>query len=314
MTEEVVVENTEGCRVDRYISEYLELFTRSQIKNRNVTVKINGAEAKLSRKVFSGDFVEINYTEAESIDVYPEEIPLEILFENKDVIVLNKTQGVVVHPAPGNYHKTLVQGLMYYLNDLGRNFPGEAVRPGVVHRLDKDTSGVIIAAKNPGALEFLANQFREKTTEKKYVAIVKGRLKKSSGRIESYITRDRKDRKKFTVSESKGKYACTEYTAVRRMETASLAVLSPKTGRTHQLRVHMLSIGNPIVGDPVYGRTSRSFPGSSLMLHAAKLTILLPGGKEPSTFYAPIPGRFTKFLKYNLNSFDLHPDDIQGYL
>ncbi len=314
MTEEVVVEDVSGCRIDKYIADYLELFTRSQIKNRNVTVKINGEEAKLSKKVFPGDFVEINYTEAESFDVYPEKIPLEILFENEDVIVLNKAQGVVVHPAPGNYHKTLVQGLMYYLSDLSRSFPGEPVRPGVVHRLDKDTSGVIIAAKNPGTLEFLAKQFREKTTEKKYVAFVKGYLKKSKGTIESFITRDQRDRKKFTVSESKGKYALTEYTAVRRSETASLAVLSPKTGRTHQLRVHMLSIGNPIIGDPVYGRISKSFPGFSLMLHAAKLTIRLPGEKDPRMFYAPLPDRFTTFLKINAGSFHLQQEDIQEYL
>lgn len=314
MTEEVVVEGVKGCRVDKYISDCLELFTRSQIKNRNVTVKINGEEAKLSKKVFSGDFVEINYKEAESFDVYPEEIPLEILFENKDVIVLNKAQGVVVHPAPGNYHNTLVQGLMYYLSDLGRSFPGEAVRPGVVHRLDKDTSGVIIAAKNPRTLEFLAKQFREKTTEKKYVAFVKGHLKKSRGTIESFITRDQRDRKKFTVSESKGKFALTEYTAVRRTETTSLAVLSPKTGRTHQLRVHMLSIGNPIIGDPVYGRVSKSFPGYSLMLHAAKLTICLPGETDQRIFYAPLPDRFTRFLNINFDSFHLQPEDLQEYL
>ena len=172
MTKTVVVEETEGWRVDKYISDHLGLFTRSQIKNRHLIVRINGRESKMSRRVSPGDVIELSYTEPEQINVRPEKIPLDIIFENDDVIVINKEQGVVVHPAPGNYHETLVQGLMYYLNSLSDNFPDENIRPGVVHRLDKETSGVIIAAKNPNALEFLSNQFWDKTTEKRYIAFL----------------------------------------------------------------------------------------------------------------------------------------------
>lgn len=314
MNRTFVVEDAEGWRVDKYIADHLGLFKRSQIKNRNVVVKINGTESKMSRKVTAGDVLELSYTEPEPVNVQPERIPLDIIFENRDVIVINKVQGVVVHPAPGNYHDTLVQGLMYYLNGLSENFPDEKLRPGVVHRLDKETSGVIIAAKNPKALEFLANQFRDKTTEKRYLAFVKGNLKLNRGKIDTFITRDRKNRKKFTVSGSSGKHAVTEYELIKKTDKTSFVMLAPRTGRTHQLRVHMLSLGNPIVGDPVYGRPAKLFSGYSLMLHAAKLKIRLPGEAEPRIFYAPVPDRFRKFYREYFESEELESTGFQEYL
>ncbi len=165
---------------------------------------------------------------------------------------------MVVHPGPGNYHGTLVQGLMFYLENLSRSFPEGSLRPGVVHRLDKDTSGVIIAAKHPESLEFLSRQFREKTAVKKYIAIVKGRIDKRYGRIETFIARDSRDRKRFAVYENSGKKAVTEFFTLERLENLSLVMLVPRTGRTHQLRVHMSSIGHPIAGDPIYSKRSGS--------------------------------------------------------
>jgi len=294
LVERIEVVGPEECRIDKYICDTLKLFTRSQIKNRNVKVKVNGREVKLSRKVTEGDTVEVSYDPPISIDIEPEKVDLDIIFENGDVIVLNKPQGVVVHPAPGSYHGTLVQGLMFYLENLSSRFPGEPVRPGVVHRLDKDTSGVIIAAKHPEALEFLSRQFREKTTVKKYIAVVKGQVDRPSGRIETFIARDSRDRKKFAVYENSGKRAVTEFFTLKRFGNMSLVLLVPHTGRTHQLRVHMSSAGHPIAGDPVYGRMSGSFRNFTLMLHALTLEIVLPGENVPRKFTAPVPERFLK--------------------
>ncbi len=314
----ITVEDTESCRIDRYISENLGLFPRSQIKNRNLRVFLNDKEMKLSKKVSSGDILEVFYSSPDQLEIKPEKIPLNIVFENKDVVVLNKPQGLVVHPAPGNYTGTMVQGLMYYLQNLQDAFPEEILRPGIVHRLDKDTSGIIIAAKHPEALEFLSRQFREKTTEKKYIAFVKGVFKKRSGRIETFIARDRNNRKKFAVYESSGKKAVTEYQVLNMHNGVSLVILTPYTGRTHQLRVHMNYAGHPIIGDPLYGRKSREFPDSTLMLHALKLRITLPGETIPRMFQADIPPRFTTFyhnktyFQDNLKIFSQEYPEYQG--
>jgi len=310
----VTVAGETNCRVDRYISEKLGLFTRSQIKNRNVRILLKGTELKLSKKVSSGDVLEIYYSLPSSLEIEPENIPLDILFEDANVIVLNKPQGLVVHPAPGNYTGTMVQGLMYYLKNLSLNFPGEVVRPGIVHRLDKDTSGVIIAAKNYEALEFLARQFREKTTIKKYCAFVKGNVRKSSGVIDTFMARDKKNRKKFAVYELTGKKAVTDFYTVKRGNMATFVILTPHTGRTHQLRVHMNYIGYPIIGDPLYGRKSKTFAESTMMLHASQLNIILPGEQEPERFYAPLPERFTEFIKNDNLFHTLSENYIQEYL
>ncbi len=293
----VTVEDTENCRLDRYLSEKLQLFTRSQIKNRNLRVYFRGSEIKLSKRVTAGDVLEVFYSRPGPLTVRAEKIPLNIIFENRDVIVLDKPQGLVVHPAPGNYTGTMVQGLMYYFQDLGKSFPEDILRPGIVHRLDKDTSGIIITAKNPAALEFLSRQFREKTTEKKYIALVKGIFRKKSGIVDTFIGRDKNNRKKFAVYSSTGKKAVTAYETIDIHDGISLVVLTPHTGRTHQLRVHMNYTGHPIVGDPLYGRRSKDFPESTLMLHALSLAITLPGETAPRIFRAAVPRRFTTFYR-----------------
>jgi len=282
-------------RVDKYISDN-NILSRSQIKTRNAKAFLNNVEIKLSRKISNNDVIEVEWDDPPPIDIEPEELPLDIIFEDENVIVLNKKQGMVVHPANGNYTGTLVQGLLYYVKNLSHNFNNELERPGIVHRLDKDTSGVIITAKNPETHEFLSNQFRDKTNEKFYLAIVRGYPPKRRGKIETFITRNPVDRKKFITHGHEGKLAITEYRILRNWDKYSLVLLRLKTGRTHQLRVHMVHIGCPILGDPIYGRKDNKFPEATLMLHAWKLKIKLPGKEDLSLFKAAIPTRFKKML------------------
>jgi len=289
----------EGQRADKYLSRQ-GIMKRSQFEAHNLRILIDGQEIKLSRKVHNKETLVISWTTPDEPDYAPEKMDLDILFENDEVIVLNKPQGIVVHPGAGNYNGTLVQGLLYYNQQLGSQFKDEPTRPGIVHRLDKDTSGLIITAKNPESLERLASQFRDRTTEKYYLAIVKGRLPARRGDIETFITRDDKNRKKFRVHESRGKHALTRYEVIQAWDRYTMVKLKLETGRTHQIRVHLLSMGCPIVGDSIYARKDNALGDVSLMLHSWKLGIVLPGDTEMSHFEAPIPERFEK-LKERLN-------------
>lgn len=276
-------------RLDRYIGEYLKILTRSQIKARALTARVNGASVKHSRLVKTGDCLDLAWTDPEPSRLIPEDLPLRILYEDEEVAVIDKAQGMVVHPGPGNSRGTLANALLFRRKGL---CPGNPARPGLVHRLDKDTSGVLIAAYTEEALRFLAEQFKNREVRKTYLAIVRGALPKPAGRIETRIARDPRDRKRFAATPEKGKIAVTLYRVLRAGKKESLVLLRPKTGRTHQLRVHMRYLGNPIVGDPIYGKDS----GWTLMLHALALTLRLPDSPEPRTFTAPVPGRFTEFL------------------
>ena len=285
----VELDNSEGLRADRYIADHLEIFSRSQIKNRNVRVLLNKKEIKLSKVLTSGDQITVEYDHLEPVNLSPEKIKLDIIYEDGNSIVINKPQGMVVHPGAGNFTGTLVHGLLYHCLEMRDKFPRDDIRPGIVHRLDKDTSGILISAKNPDALEFLSSQFRNKSTKKSYLAIVKGVPVKQEDRIETYIIRDQNNRKKFTVSKNRGKKAVTRYKVIEAWDNFSLLLLKPETGRTHQLRVHMLYIGNPILGDPIYGRKSENSPDISLMLHAYILSIILPDQNNMTrTFKAPV--------------------------
>lgn len=294
-----LVEETEaaGLRADRYVSDIMELLPRSQIKNRELGIEINGRPSKLSRAVQIGDQLIITYLPPENLEVVAEDIPLNVIFENQRCIVLNKPQGMVVHPGAGNYSGTLVHALLAHIPELKTNFPDESLRPGIVHRLDKDTSGIIVAAKDPEALQFLSRQFAKKSISKQYLALVKGVLQKPHGRIDHPIARDVHNRKKFTWQRSDGKEASTEYRVLRRFENSSFVGLFPSTGRTHQLRVHMCSLGHPIIGDPVYGRSGGSFKNFTLMLHAYKITLRLPGEREAQVFRAHLPQHFKAALR-----------------
>ena len=286
----------ESLRVDKFLSEYKGILSRSQLKAKETRIFINDKEVKLSRKVKPGDKGTLEYLEEETDLLQGERVDFSVLYENSDLWVINKPQGLVVHPACGNKHGTLVQGLIHYCGDLKMEFENENLRPGIVHRLDKDTSGVLIAAKRVTTQEFLAKQFRNRETEKWYLAFIKGKPLKERGIIKNYIKRDERNRKRFSVCLEGGKSAETEYKLLKSWGSFSLVLLKPKTGRTHQLRVHMKDLGHPIINDPVYGRVNDSL---GLMLHAYRLSITLPEPEGRRTFWAPLPGRFREFLLKN---------------
>jgi 23S rRNA pseudouridine1911/1915/1917 synthase len=288
-------------RLDRYVAEELKLLRRSQIKAKNLHARLNGREVKISRPLKTGDLLELSWDAPDPGDLIPEDLPLTILYEDDRVVVINKAQGMVVHPGAGNPAGTLANALLY--RRLHRSGGGEGVsfsaagfRPGIVHRLDKDTSGVIIAAYDDEALAFLADQFKNRRVRKIYAALVRGIPPQREGRIESRVTRDSRDRKKFTLSTEKGKPALTFYRVLRTWPGYSLLALRPRTGRTHQLRLHLRSLGCPILGDPLYGSADPRFPGATLALHAKSLTLVLPGREGDYTFKAPLPPRFTDLL------------------
>ncbi len=285
------------CRLDKYISDHLNLFSRSQVKLRVTKAFVNGSESKFSSKVKAGDLLEIYYSQAPLPDILPEKIPLDILYEDENVIVVNKLRGMIVHPAGGIYSGTLVNALLNYYKTLESNFSGEPLRPGIVHRLDKDTSGALIVAKNTASHKFLSDQFKLRNVGKLYWAVVKGAPPVMESRIETKIARDPGNRKRFTWRCEKGKAATTDYSVLRRLEGYSVLALKPLTGRTHQLRVHCLSMGCPVLGDRIYGRKDNKFPDAPLMLHARSISLRLPErGEDRRTFEAPPPRSFRKYL------------------
>jgi 23S rRNA pseudouridine1911/1915/1917 synthase len=291
-------------RLDRFVAEKLKLLARSQVKARRLIARVNGKPVKISRIVQNGDCLELSWDEAAPSGLTPEDIPLETLYEDNRVIVINKQQGLVVHPGAGNARGTVANALLYRRLASGGMQAGGAFRPGIVHRLDKDTSGVLIAAYDDDALAFLSDQFKNRKTRKLYAAMVQGVPKAASGVIEGNIARDSHNRKRFSVSPDKGKAALTYYKIIRSWERppgadgggygkpCALLLLRPKTGRTHQLRVHLRHIGHPILGDPIYGAPD---PHMSLMLHAKSLSIILPGETGMRTFKTPLPERFLTF-------------------
>jgi 23S rRNA pseudouridine1911/1915/1917 synthase len=295
---EGTIQTKEPVRFDRYMAEELRMLTRSQLKARIVLLLVNGKDCKLSRMVDEGDrfVVELLDEPDRSSATRPEDIPLSVLYEDDSAIVVDKPQGMVVHPAHGNWSGTLANAL------LGRCAAGSdgasadsctPPRAGIVHRLDKDTSGVIIAGKTAAAQEFLAAQFRGRTTVKTYVAIVRRAPKTTSGRLDGWLARDPRERKRFAPSaEGTGKRAITEWRIIAQAGGYTVLALGLRTGRTHQLRVHCKALGCPILGDPIYGEADKRFPGASLMLHALELRIRLPGAGDQTAFRAPIPGRF----------------------
>ncbi len=284
-------------RLDVFIAERLALFSRSQARSRITALQVNGAPARLGRKLKLGDRVSLTYADAPALDLAPQDIPLSILFENDDVIVVDKPQGMVVHPGSGNRQGTMANALLFHCAGLAREFGSDDPRPGIVHRLDKETSGVIIAAKNARSHETLARQFHDHEVRKRYVAIVKGVLPSLTGRIEARIARDPRDRKRFTCVRSGGRQAVTHWKVIRSYPGYTLVSLLPSTGRTHQLRVHMRHLRAPILGDPLYARRDPRLPEATLMLHARSLRIALPGEAAPRLFTSPLPARFREALR-----------------
>jgi 23S rRNA pseudouridine1911/1915/1917 synthase len=286
-----------GMRLDRFVAERMGLFTRSQTRSRVAELRVNGEPARPSRRLRPGDRVEVDYTDPPAEGLAAEAIPLAILFENDQVAVVDKPQGMVVHPGSGNRSGTLVNALLAHCAGLAEAFGGSDARPGIVHRLDKDTSGVIITAKNTTAHEHLARQFRDRRARKRYLAVVRGVPKTLAGRIDGGIARSRSDRKRFAPVAAGGRRAVTDWRVLRRYAGCTLVLLEPKTGRTHQLRVHLRQLGTPILGDPLYGGKDARFPDATLMLHAWRLRITLPGESRPREFRAPLPERFRLLLR-----------------
>jgi 23S rRNA pseudouridine1911/1915/1917 synthase len=280
------------------VAEYTGLLTRSQIKSRRLSARLNGKAVKISRPVKGGDLLELLWSDPPPTDLLPEDIPLDILYEDDRVVVVNKAQGMVVHPGAGNSGGTLANALLFRRRQRGcpGNFEGN-LRPGIVHRLDKDTSGVIIAAYDDEALTFLAEQFKNRRVKKRYAALVKGTPPEPGGTVETFLSRDSRDRKRFAVSRGRGKIALTRYRVIRSWGAYSLLLLAPKTGRTHQLRVHMRFLGHPLLGDPVYGSPDSRFPGLGLMLHAKSLALVLPGREGRETFRTSLPSRFKDTIR-----------------
>ncbi|UCF98625.1 MAG: RluA family pseudouridine synthase [Spirochaetaceae bacterium] len=290
-------------RIDAYIADVLKLFSRSQVKRRVTALRLNGTTAKSSKHLLPGDRLEITYTDAPELRVEAEAIDLCILYEDRNVLVIDKAQGMVVHPAGGNWSGTLVNALLWHCKDLKDGFALSESRPGIVHRLDKDTSGVIIAAKNAETREFLSGQFRRRSVQKRYLAIVEGSLPAGRGRIDTWHARDPHHRKRFTslLPDSRsagGRRALSFFRELKRINGFTLVALRPRTGRTHQLRMHMAHLGCPIVGDRLYGWKARGRYSWPLMLHAHRLRLILPGEHQPRTFEAPIPARFEEFYNF----------------
>ena len=256
--------------------------------------RVNGSvRAKTGFSVNPGDAVELTIPDPVELTVEKEDSPLEILYDDEDVAVVNKPWGMVVHPAPGNETGTLVNALLYAMDDLSGI--GGVKRPGIVHRLDKDTSGLLMIAKNDQAHESLSEQLRERTMDKRYLAVVDGEMKDPSGRIEKPIARSKKDRKKMAV-DPEGRYALTEWTLKENLRGAALLEVHILTGRTHQIRVHMQSIHHPVAGDPIYGMKN-GVKAPRLMLHAWRLSFTHPRTGERLSFCAQPPETFARTVE-----------------
>ena len=286
-----------GQRLDVFVVEHCLELSRSHVQKliEQGMVLVDGAQRKANYKLRGTEEVQVSVPEAEPITAAPEDIPLDILYEDKDIIVVNKARGMVVHPASGVYSGTLVNALLHHCQDLS-GINGE-IRPGIVHRLDKDTSGVMVCAKNDTAHLDLAEQIRTKTAHRTYWAIVHGNIKEEAGIIKGDIGRHPTDRKKMAIVRENGKPAVTHFKVLERFGEYTLVECKLETGRTHQIRVHMTSIGHPLVNDPKYGpKKSSPFAIQGQALHSLQLTLTHPVTKEKMTFTAPVPSDMEKIL------------------
>ncbi|MEH7299611.1 RluA family pseudouridine synthase [Neobacillus drentensis] len=292
--EHTILEEQKGDRIDKVISSLNEEWSRSQvqiwIKDGNVLV--NGHTIKTNYKCSLNDRIEITIPDPEELDILPEDLGLDIYFEDSDVLVVNKPRGMVVHPAPGHVAGTLVNGLMFHCKDLsGIN---GVLRPGIVHRIDKDTTGLLMVAKNDMAHESLVNQLVEKTVTRKYKAIVHGVIPHDFGTIDAPLGRDPKERQSMTVVD-KGKHAVTHFHVIERFKDFTFVECQLETGRTHQIRVHMKYIGYPLAGDPKYG-PKKTLDIDGQALHAGILGFTHPRTNEYLEFEAPLPEDFEQLL------------------
>ncbi len=299
----LVEEELEGERLDAFLADMMAELSRTAIKELITSgqVWVDGQIRKPSYRLKEGEEVLINLPEARPVSIEPQNLPLEIIYQDQDIAVVNKPKGMVVHPAHGNWDQTMVNALLYHIKDLS-GINGQ-LRPGIVHRLDKDTSGVMVVAKHDQAHRSLAEQIKEHSMKREYQALVHGIIKENLGTIEAPIGRSRTDRKKMAVTKD-GKPAISRYRVLERFHNYSLVQVSLLTGRTHQIRVHFSYIKHPVVGDPVYGPAKQHLELDSQALHACILGFRHPRTDEYMEFSSPLPPVFKeallKLTKYTL--------------
>jgi len=287
-----------GERIDKFLGGTLEGLSRSYIqkllKEGNITV--DSKAVKANYKLSEGDQIEVLIPDPEILDVLPEDIPLDILYEDDDILIVNKPKGMVVHPAPGHPNHTLVNAVMYHC---GANLSGinGVIRPGIVHRIDQNTTGSLLVCRNDHAHQILAEQLKEHSITRRYHAIVHGNLKADTGTVNASIGRHPTDRKKMSTKASNGRHAVTHYKVLERFGNYTYIECELETGRTHQIRVHMASIGHPILGDDVYGPAKCPFHLEGQTLHAKVLGIVHPTTGEYMEFDAPLPEYFVELLE-----------------
>lgn len=288
---------TESVRCDKYIAENVEGVSRSYIKKlfEEGKILVNGVSKSASFKLKAGDEIEFVMPEAEEIDAQPEKIDIDIVHEDEAVLVINKKRGMVVHPAPGNSTGTLVNAVLYHCKGKLSGINGK-LRPGIVHRIDKDTTGLLVVAKTNDAHMFLSDQLGDRSLSREYYALVHGNIKEDSGTIDAPIARSENDRKKMAVTYKNSREAVTDFFVEERFGLYTLVRCKLRTGRTHQIRVHMKHIGHPIVGDKVYGVKKEEFNLEGQLLHAGKIGFIHPETSDKVYYTAPLPEDFEKVL------------------
>lgn len=284
-----------GIRIDKYISGNIVELTRSAVQGlfEKNKILVNGVSVSKNYKLKSGDCIEVEIPEPQVMDAVPENIPLDIVYEDGDLLVVNKPKGMVVHPAHGNYNGTLVNALLYHCGESLSGING-VIRPGIVHRIDKNTSGLLIVAKNDKSHLYLAEQIKEHSFTREYEAVTTGYFKETSGTIDAPIGRHRTDRKKMCVTTENSRNAVTHYSVIKQYGGFAHVKLKLETGRTHQIRVHLSYIGHPVLGDDVYGKPYKNLDGQCL--HARKIGFIHPANSEYMEFTSELPDYFCKVI------------------
>lgn len=297
-SEYIAGEEDAGNRIDSFLAEKLPLLSRSYIQKqiKECNILVNGSKTKAGYKICASDTVRVYETPAEELEIKPENIPLDIIYEDNDIIVINKPKHMVVHPAPGHYSGTVVNALLYHCKDSLSGING-ILRPGIVHRIDQDTTGAIVACKNDTAHRSLAGQLKEHSITRTYHAIVNNHIKEEEGTVATTIGRHPVDRKKMAVNVKGGRDAVTHYKVLDNLDNRyTYIACNLETGRTHQIRVHMAYIGNPVLGDSLYGPAKCPFNLEGQVLHAKTLGFIHPSTGKYMEFEAPLPDYFKKLL------------------